>query len=603
MTGLMLVMLAAFGLLFARLYHLQLLSGAEYYRLSENNCIRLQTLNPSRGLILDSRGVILADNRPSYDVYLVPRDARPLDRVLSELCDIMGIPPERRGEVGKKVRANPPYKAALVREDVDRDVLAVIESHRFELPGVQVRVKPLRHYPRDRSASHVVGYLSEISRRELSSGGYPHRRPGDYIGKYGIEKTYEDELAGRHGGRQVEVDAKGRIVSVLRTVPSVPGNNVVLTLDSRMQARAEELLGEEVGAVVAVEANTGRILAMASKPAFDPNLFVGGMSSAQWRELIADPDRPLRNKAVTARYPPGSTYKIITALAGLEEGVVNADTEHFCPGHYRFANRTYRCWRRAGHGNISLVQAIAQSCDVYFYKVGEALGVDRLAFYARAAGLGSRTGVDLGDENPGLIPDSDWKLRARNEPWQGGETLSVAIGQGFNLTTPLQMAMVAASVGNGGTLYKPLIVDRVLAPDGETVIENRPEPVGRLPVSPRNLELVREGLWEVVNGDRGTARVARLKNVDMAGKTGTAQVVGRGGREQFLNETSDERRFQDHAWFVSYAPADEGRIACAVMVEHGKHGSSAASPIARDLTDLYINGGIVAETPSEKPLG
>jgi penicillin-binding protein 2 len=589
-TGAIIIILAAFGLLTARLYQLQVLSGTQYRRLSDNNSIRLETLDPSRGLIMDRDGTVVADDRPSFDIQIMPRDARPLDQVTEMLCGILGWDAEKRSALARKVKESPPFKPVPVALDVDRDTLAVIEARRFEMPGVVVQVKAVRHYPFGTMACHLIGYLSEINKDEMESGAYPNRKPGAFIGKYGVEKSYEDHLAGRYGGRQVEVDARGRLVSIISTVPPAPGNNVILTLDTKLQKKAEELLTGQTGAVVAVEPDTGRVLAMASSPAFDPNLFAARMRHEDWGALIKNPERPLRNKAITARYPPGSTYKPLVALAGLEEGVISAGTVHYCPGHYWFAGRDYRCWKKGGHGGMEVIQAVAQSCDVYFYKTGEALGVDRLAFYARAAGLGQVSGIELGEENPGLVPTSEWKRQTRGVPWMKGETLSISIGQGFMLATPLQMALMTAAIGNGGTLYKPQVVLRVESPEGEPVLALDPRPAGRLPVSRKNLELVRRGMWEVVNGARGTARVAKLPDIGICGKTGTAQVVGRGGRDKFLNQTNKERKFKDHAWFISYAPAGHPKIACAVLVEHGEHGSSSASPIARDMTNLYLNG-------------
>ena len=354
-----------------------------------------------------------------------------------------------------------------------------------------------------------------------------------------MEKTYENQLRGKRGGRQVEVDARGRVVDVLKTVASQPGNNLYLTIDQSLQERAEALLDGHAGAVAILDPSNGQILAMASSPSFDQNDFVDGMSHEQWNKLISNPRRPMENKVIQAEYPPASTYKIITALAGLADGVISPSTTFFCPGQYRFGNRVYRCWKKGGHGRLNVVEAMEQSCDVFFYQTGQKLGVDRLAWHARASGLGSPTGVELDHEASGLIPTAEWKKRRTGESWQRGETLSIAIGQGYNLATPLQMAVMISAVGNGGRLFKPQIIRRIEGADGSHVKVQEPEMLGTLPVDPATLALVQEGLWRVVNGARGTARKIRIEGIDICGKTGTAQVFSRKKNED-NTETPDE---------------------------------------------------------------
>jgi penicillin-binding protein 2 len=439
-------------------------------------------------------------------------------------------------------------------------------------------------------AAHLLGYIGEINTKELQREAYADCRPGDLIGKFGVERSLETYLRGERGGRQVEVNANGQVVRVLQTVPARNGHDVFLTIDSRLQQRAEELLRDSAGAAVALDPNTGEILALASSPAFDQNDFITGLSRDKWNALVNNPLRPLENKAIQGEYPPASTYKIITAMAGLQEGVITESDTLFCPGFYHFGNRNYRCWRRGGHGSVDMIRAIAESCDVYFYQVGQRLGIDRLAWYAKAAGLGSRTGIELDHEGNGLVPSAAWKKKRTGIPWQPGETLSVAIGQGFNLVTPLQMAVFSASVGNGGLRYRPTLVRKVVSWDGRTVLENTPRLAGRLPVSAATLERVQKGMWEVVQGERGTARIARLKETDVSGKTGTAQVVNRETVEE-REEGDKVHHYKDHAWFIAYAPSENPRVAIAVIVEHGEHGSSAAAPVARELIKTYLEEG------------
>lgn len=601
-TYAMLLIAVAFGVLGLRLVYLQVFQGERLHQLSENNAIRLESLDPTRGRIMDSRGEILADNRPRFDICLIPRDAKPRDAILPLLASLLEMD---QAEIEKKIGKAASFKPVLIKGDVGRDVLGIVEARRYELPGVVVRVKPQRHFPGQGTTAHIVGYLSEISLDELRSGSYPNRKPGDFIGKYGVEKEFESYLAGRHGGRQVEADARGRTVRIMDTVPPKPGANVFLTLDMRLQKKAETLLDGRPGAIVAVEADTGRILAMVSSPTYDPNLFVDGMTQKQWNELIRDPDHPLENKAIHGGYAPGSTFKMITAMAGLEEGKIDSHTEFNCSGRLKFGDRYFRCWRHWGHGNLEVTEAIAQSCDVFFYKVGLEVGVDKIAEYARGCGLGQVTGLGLGNESPGVVPDKAWKRRVYNKPWYQGETLSVAIGQGANLTTPLQMALFAAAIGNGGSLYSPIMVDRVESPEGDVIQTFSPSVRRKLPASKANLELIREGMWGAVNGPRGTARGICSESLAISGKTGTAQVVGRKDRDKFLNELTDKIKYQDHAWFIAYAPREDCKIAVAVFIKHGGHGTACA-PLARDIIKEYLDGknppgAKDASAPAETP--
>jgi penicillin-binding protein 2 len=585
LNGTLVIVLAAFLVLGLRLFHLQVVQGEEYRRLSENNCIRLQDIDPPRGQILDRQRRLLVDNRPSFNLVMVPRDAKPVDTTLARLADGVGLDLEELAHAAERTRSV--YRPVVLRADIDRDLLAAVEARRYDLPGVTVDVKALRRYVYGDSAAHLLGYMGEINAEELAGGRYPGCRSGDSIGKFGIEKNCEPLLRGQPGGRQVEVDARGQVIRILKTVEAVPGHNVVLTIDHRLQAVAEQSLGDRAGAVVAVDPRNGEVLVMASRPSFDPNAFVGGISRRDWQALVENPRRPMENKAIQATYPPASTYKIVTAMAGLQEGEIDGRSQFFCPGQLRYGNRAYRCWKRGGHGHLNVVEAISQSCDVFFYQVGIKLGVDRLARYARSCGFGSPTDVGLDHEEAGLIPTAAWKKGRFGIPWQGGETLSVAIGQGYNLVTPIQMAMMIAAVGNGGTLYQPRLVHAVESAEGRVI--EQPEPVvkGRIAVGARNLDLIQEGLWRVVQGDRGTARGIRLEGIDISGKTGTAQVFSRKGETDGKGDVADHLR--DHAWFVAYAPSEAPGIAVAVIIEHGEHGSSAAAPVARAVIQAWLD--------------
>ena len=586
-TGVMICVLAVFAVLLLRLIYLQVIRGEEYRLLSLNNRIRLQSIDPPRGLISDRNDYVLVENRPSFDVSVTLKDAGEVEETIKKVSKHLMVPSEElmlKLTASKGVSA---YKPILLKQDIGRNALATIEAHKHDLPGIAVNVKLRRHYLNVQDAAHLIGYLSEISPDELAAKIYPGRRRGDFIGKYGAEKAYENYLRGTRGGRQVEVNANGQVVQVLKTVNAKPGQNVYLTIDHALQKKAESLLRGVAGAAVAMDPGSGRILALASSPSFDQNFFASGMSHEQWDSLISNPFRPMENKAIQGEYPPGSTYKIITALAGLEEGVIDEDTEVSCPGYYRFGNRTFRCWKRGGHGRVNTLKAITESCDVYFYKVGELLGVDRLAWYAKASGLGSPTGINLDKEAKGLIPTAAWKKRRTGVPWQKGETLSIAIGQGFNLATPLQMVGLTAAIANGGTRYRPMILEAIKSPDGRSIHQSQPEVIGKVPISERTLELVRTGLWAVVNSDHGTARGSRLADIEISGKTGTSQVISR-KKDDTRSEEERPAHLRPHAWFVAYAPSENPEIAVAVLVEHGEHGSSAAAPVARELIKTYL---------------
>jgi penicillin-binding protein 2 len=592
-----LCVLILFVLLFLRLVYLQLIKGEEFRRLSETNCVRLKSIKPSRGLIFDRHGQLLVDNRPAFDLMIVREDAGSVPDTVSLLSSLIQEPYADLMDQIIKAGDAAFYKPIALKKDISRDQLAVVEAHKFDLPGIQIEIEPTRHYIYPKTASHLLGYLGEINRQELASGHFPHVRAGDHIGRYGVEKSFEPFLQGRRGGRQVEVDVNGRVVKVLKTVDPLPGKDLHLTLDLPLQQLAEALLKGQDGAVVALDPSNGDVLVMASSPAFDQNDFIGGISNDKWRALMDNPGRPMTNKAIQGEYPPASTYKTLTAIAALEEKTIDIDTTAFCPGFYMFRGRKYHCWSKHGHGKMNVVQALAQSCDVFFYLAGERTGVDALAQYAHGCGLGRPTGIDLEHERPGLIPTETWKKQRFNDHWHPGETLSISIGQGFNLVTPLQMAVFTAAVANGGTLFRPRIVRQIKDVAGNVVKKTDPEIIGGIPAGEKTLDLIKKGLTDVVQGNRGTARSIRIKGIEMAGKTGTAQVFSRKTGEKFDNEKL-ERRLQDHAWFVCYAPAKNPVIAISVIIEHGEHGSSAAAPVAGALVEKYLGLSLPEKEPA-----
>ncbi|MDM8535727.1 penicillin-binding protein 2 [Desulfobacterales bacterium HSG17] len=592
LIGASICILLVFSLLFLRLVYLQVIKGEQFRLLSEKNAVRLKSIKSSRGLIFDRNKKLLVDNRPSFNLKIVREDAGDVRRIVRKVADLIQIPFQELLDNVEKAGKSAFYKPVTLKNSISRDQLAVIEAHKFDLPGIQIDIEPTRYYIYKKTAAHLLGYLGEINVSELKSGKYLNVKSGDSIGKYGIEKSFQKYLHGKRGGKQVEVDATGRIIKVLRTIDSVPGFDLNLTLNLELQLTAEKMLQNKEGAVVAIDPRNGDVLVMASNPSFDQNDFIGGISTNKWAELMAHSGKPMINKAIQAEYPPASTYKIVTSFAALEEKHIDINTSVFCPGFIKYGNRRYRCWQKYGHGNMDVIDGLTQSCDVFYYQAGIKVGVDTLAQYAIGCGLGVKTGITLDNERKGLVPTSAWKERRFNEPWQGGETLSIAIGQGFNLVTPLQMAVFIAAVGNGGTLYRPRIVKTIENSDGKIVKKIDPEINGGLPASKETLEIVRRALLNVVQGDRGTARRIRLKNVEIAGKTGTAQVFSiKQGEEIDFKNIEYSRR--DHAWFVCYAPADNPVIAISVMIEHGEHGSSAAAPVAGALIKQYAENYLI----------
>jgi penicillin-binding protein 2 len=588
--GAILCVVVVFSILFMRLFYLQIIKGQEFLRLSENNSIRLETIVAPRGLIFDAEGELLVDNRPSFDLRIIPRNATPLEETLRKIARYTNIPEEDLMEKVRESNGLSSYKPVLLKQDIGRDVMAAIEVHKYDLPGVAMNIRPVRHYINGQHAAHLIGYLGEINAKELQNGTFAGCKGGDFIGRFGAEKTYEGLLRGKRGGRQVEVDVRGQVVRALQTVRARPGQNLYLSLDYSLQKKVEELLQDHVGAVVAMDPMTGYILVMASNPTFDQNAFVSGMSREEWNALTSNPGYPMTNRVIQAEYPPASTYKIVTTIAGLEEGDINLKTTQHCPGYYTLGDRVFRCWKKGGHGEVNIIRAIAESCDVFFYKVGEEVGVDKLAKYARMCGLGERTGIGLDNEGKGLVPTSEWKKKRIGESWQKGETLNVSIGQGYNLTTPLQMLVLTSAIANSGTLYQPQIVRRVETADGIEVTNIEPVVTGSLTIHPETMDIVKRGLWEAVNTQKGTASGVKLNQYSISGKTGTAQLVT--SKDPGIGETEKEEEISDHfkphAWFVAYAPSEAPRIAVAVIVEHGEHGSTAAAPIAKELIKTYL---------------
>lgn len=575
-----------------RLWHLQIINGNKYRYQSENNRIRLEDIAAPRGLIFDRNGIPLVENRPAYHLLLIREDVRELDETVRQLAALCEKDPQEFHDILEANRHYPKFKPVRLLADLDRDILARVEAQRVRLPGVVVQLEPKREYRWNGVAAHLIGYLSEITERELSMPEFEGYYPGEDIGRYGVESAFQRYLHGRRGGRQVEVDALGRRMRLLEEVLPIPGRNIWLTIDIELQRVAEAALEGKTGAIVAMDPDDGAILALASSPTFDQEKFIRGFTREEWRDLSSDPSYPLLNRAIGSAYPPGSVYKPFVLLAGLVEGVISLDTRFHCPGYYFFVNRRYRCWRERGHGSVDAEHSLVQSCDVYYYQTGMRLGVDRIAQYAQMYGLGSPTGIGLHGEHSGLIPTADWKKRATGVSWQRGETLSIAIGQGFNLTTPLQMTVAYSALANGGKVWQPYVVRRIEGGKTEGTDEKKGKLVRQINIDPRYQRVVLSGLRAVVHEQRGTAfNALRDKSLKISGKTGTAQVVKLAdnvNRKLVAKLAKDHEK--DHAWFSGYAPYDNPRIAVTALVEHGGSGSSAAGPLVEKVIAAYLKG-------------
>ncbi|MBF0127091.1 MAG: penicillin-binding protein 2 [Magnetococcales bacterium] len=572
---------AAIVTLGGRLFYLQVMRGGEYRTLAEDNRISLKPIAAPRGRIFDRDRRILVENNPDFEMVVIPELAGTLRFLLKRLGRFIEFSDDEVKHLLQLARRQRSFLPLRVKSHLTWEEISRIEVRIHEFPGVEIQNQSIRYYPLASLACHVLGYLGEPSdsdRKRFSGHTY---RPGDLIGKSGVEQHFEASLRGHEGVLEMEVNAVGRHVRELHRTPPQQGTDMILSLDADLQQEAQAALGNEAGSVVAMDPNTGEVLAMVSYPTYDPNQFIHGFNHSQWQALITDPSRPLINKAIQGHYPPGSTFKIVVALAGLINGKIDPKEHFFCGGSLVKEEQKFYCWRRGGHGSVGLVQAITQSCDVYFYKLAERLGIDAIERQARKMGLGEVTKVELDGERSGLIPSRAWKRKMFKASWYPGETLITGIGQGYVLTTPLQLANMVASVANGGMVYRPTLLR--LQPG------QQPELLSQLSVSTYHLELLRQGLEAVVHDPTGTGAKARPEGgIRIAGKTGTSQVV-RHKREksgQLIKNTNEN--LQDHALFVCYAPAEKPRIAISVIVEHGGHGGSAAAPVAKRVLDKFF---------------
>ncbi|MBT3535682.1 MAG: penicillin-binding protein 2 [Rhodospirillaceae bacterium] len=603
------------ALLMGRMYYLQVLQADQYKMLAEENRISMRLLAPPRGLVLDRFGQELASNRQNYRVVLIAEQTDGVAETLDRLARIIPIYPHQRSRVLREVKRKRPFVPIKVVENLTWEQFARVNVQLPDLPGVQPDVGEGRFYPKGTETAHIVGYVSSVSEADLT-GDPLLELPGFRIGKNGIEKIYDESLRGKAGNSRVEVNAYGRVIRELARQDGQSGDNVVLTIDTKLQEKVARRLADESAAAVVMDIHSGEVLSMVSSPSYDPNAFNLGMSNKDWQSLVRHPRKPLINKAISGQYPPGSTFKMIVALAALEAGIAGAGHRVFCSGVIKLGNTKFHCWRHryGGHGWVDMKQSIAQSCDIYFYDLARRLGVDRMGAMARRFGLGETFGIELTGEKDGLVPSKDWKLAVKGVPWQLGETLITGIGQAYLLATPLQLAVMTSRLANGGMAVRPRLSRRLdgkipagdnaeeaaaAAQDSDDGTQNSDTAAQPIGVSAANLKVVTDAMSEVVNGARGTARKYKLDkelNAKMAGKTGTAQVRRITKSERLAGgklskETPWKER--DHALFTAFAPVGAPRYATVVVVEHGGSGTYAAR----------LSKDIMTEVLRSDPLG
>lgn len=562
------IVIALFSILVLRLWQLQVLQGDEYRRLSEENRLRIVKIPAPRGIIYDRNNIPLVKNSPFYSVSISPLNGV-IDYV--SLSKVIGVDAD---SISKKTNSKKStFEPVRLKEGLSFKEIAFIEARRSDFPGLFIDVDVTRHYLYGEAGAHLIGYLGKLNQKQYNDPDFKGLPSDALVGQWGIERLYDKQLRGIPGERIVEVDALGRELRLIAEKPPSKGEDLVIAMDINLQKAAEESFGEKTGALVAIKPDSGEILALVSKPSFDPNLFAKGISQRQWENFINNPKNPLLNRALQSQYPPGSTFKIVTALAGLEEGVIDAETKVTCNGGLSYGRWHFGCWRKSGHKTLSLHRAIVESCDVYFYEVGRRLGIDKIASYARELGLGNDSGIRLVKERKGVIPDIKWKQQKKGQPWYLGDTFNASIGQGYVAVTPFQMAKLISTVSNGGHIYTPSLL----------MLKERPQMTKKLNIHSENINEIKKGLFGVVNEPSGTGWLAKSYSVEICGKTGTAQVIGMRKDSKYLSELH-----RDHAWFVAFAPCDKPEIALSVMVEHGGHGGASAAPIARRAIEAYM---------------
>ena len=574
---LQIVLVLVFIGLFAKLWSLTVLDFELYKNLAERNLVRTIPELAPRGLIYDREGRVLVDNVYGFNLLLFRDEIQNINETLHFLINGLGLDREAIQERLKDTGIYDIYRAIVLKENLTMEETAYLLARQSEHPELGILKQPRRIYRYGILAAHVAGYVGEVSREQLEQSEFRENRSGDIVGQFGVERTYDKSLTGLDGRRRVLVDSRGKFLQDLDRVDPVRGEELTLTIDLDLQAEAESRLGDDTGAVIAFDPHTGEILAMASRPAFDPNQFALRITQKEWEQLLDNPDTPLQNRTIQSTFSPGSTFKIIMALAGLEKGIIDSETSVYCGGSVDLYGNRFHCWKAGGHGHVTLQEAIQHSCNVYFYLLGQKLGIQEIASFSRRLGLGNSMGIDLLGEALGLVPSEEWKREVRGEPWYAGETISVAIGQGPLLVTPAQLARAVGIVATGKTPKLHLV---------KTESPNTPEQ-GLFPThdfSPKNLEMIRDAMWSSVN-EGGTGRAAQVAGFEVAGKTGTAQTISLATRETLSAE--EAKQFESNAWFVGFAPRENPEIVVAVIVQRGGSGGSGAAPIAREILRVY----------------
>lgn len=593
-----LLVLACFAILFLRFVNLQVIRHDNYAAQAEENRIAVVPIPPNRGLILDRNGVVLARNYSAYTLEITPSRVANLEATIDAVSKVIDVSPRDRRRFHKVLEESKGFDSVPIRTRLTDEEVARFTAQHFRFPGVEIQARLFRQYPLGQVASHVIGYIGRISQRDIDRLSEREEKEGidllsnyqgtNYIGKEGLEKRYEAALHGTTGYERVEVTASGRAVRTLSRTPATAGNNLILSLDVKLQEIAEQAFGDRRGALVAIEPSTGDVLAFVSKPTYDPNLFVEGIDAQSWDALNNSPDKPLIDRPLTGTYPPGSTIKPFLALAALETGKRTPQWSFNDPGYFMFAGHKFRDDKEGGHGWVDMYRAIVVSCDTYFYMLANDLGIDAISSFLKPFGFGQMTGIDLDGERTGVLPSQQWKLQALKERWYPGDTISIGIGQGYNAYTPLQMAHAVATLANNGVVMKPHLVKIIEdSRTGERTL-TVPSESYRIPLKPENLEVIKNAMIGV-NREGTSAAAFKGAQYVSAGKTGTAQLFQVKENEKY-HESQTSERLRDHAWFIAYAPADQPRIALAVLVENGGFGAQAAAPIARQVFDYYLLG-------------
>ena len=589
LTGFVVVM---FAILLARFVYLQVMQHAHYHTLAEANRISIVPATPGRGVITDRNGVELAYNYTAHTLEITPSKAGNVDNAINSLGEIVEISPRDRRRFRQLLEESKSFESLPIRSRLSDEEIARFAAHRYRFPGVEIKARLFRQYPQGELFSHVIGYIGRINQKELDkldeSGEIANYRGTDYIGKMGLEQSYERALHGTTGVEQVEIDSAGRAVRLLSRTPPTSGSNLVLKMDAGLQALAFKAFGNRRGALVAMDPQTGGVLAFVSKPGFDPNLFVDGIDPQSWAELRNSPDRPMLNRALNGSYPPGSTFKPFMALAALTYGKRTPQSGISDPGYYWLGNHQFRDDVVGGHGWVDMYKSIVVSCDTYYYMLANVLGIDNIARFMSQIGFGSRSGIDLTGESTGTLPSREWKKKRFNKEWFLGETVSVAIGQGYNAYTPLQLASAVSTLANDGVMFKPHVVDYIenVATKVRTPVE--PQPLRKLDWNPDHIATIKRAMVGV-NKEGTSAAVFAGAPYTSGGKTGTSQVIAIKQGEKYI-ESRVQERFRDHALFIAYAPADKPRIAVALIVENAGFGAKSAAPIARQVLDYYLLG-------------